>query len=107
MASSSPVAPVSFPASVGPCSQRLFPDRQDLELFYVGEDYSVAASLGALANVLAVHRPAASTSPTKPATHAKPGNLADATFIGTPVTDIYLAWKRGQAHEDEVLVLGP
>ncbi|MBK9034627.1 MAG: ATP-binding protein [Myxococcales bacterium] len=33
------------------------------------------------------------------------GNLAEATFIGTPVTDIYFAWKQRSAQEEEILAL--
>ena len=69
--------------------ERIFPDADELDVLQVGDDYPIAASVGALAHVLdqnyapsRLHGPPTETS-----------NLAAAKFHGTLPTDVYLAWK--------------
>lgn len=79
------------------------PESKGVNLHRVGEDYGIAAATGALAHVLHQHhRP--SRLHVEPGTD-QPDSLADATFQGTPITDVYLAWKRSGELEQKLLVL--
>lgn len=77
---------------------------KSVDLHQVGDDYGIAAATGALAHVLHQHhRP--SRLHVEPGTD-QPDSLADATFQSTPITDVFLAWKRSGDPEQRLLVLG-
>lgn len=83
--------------------RHLFDEAAGVKLHTVGDDYSIAAATGALAHVLHQHH-----RPSR--LHAAAGvdsadSLATATFEGTPITDIFLAWKREDEQEQKLLVL--
>lgn len=83
--------------------EHVFTEARGVSIHQVGQDYGIAAATGALAHVLHQHH-----RPSRLQADAgldPEDSLVDTPLVGTPVTDVYFAWKRPEELEKKVMVL--